>query len=1049
MKKNFYTQKINLVLKIAALNLLFMVLFSNFAAAQANINIKGKLTDGVTNETLPGVTIQVKGTANAVSTDANGLYSITAGSTSTLVFKFIGYAPKEIAIAGRTAIDVKLQPETTELKDVVVTALGITKQNKAVGYSVSTIKGATITEARQNSFVNSLEGRVAGVNVSGVATGPNGASNVVIRGITNMTGNNQPLYVLNGIPLVNNNYNTGDQGHDGYGGKDGGDGIGDINPDDIETISILKGAAATALYGYRGSNGVILITTKKGKTGEGLGVEINSNFVRENVIDETDFQTEYGQGSNGAKPVSAADALSSMESSWGAKLDGSNTYQFDGVERPYSEAAKGNLSRFYRPGNNFTNTVSFSKGFGDDGATRFSVSDLNDESYVPNAGLQRLTFNQTTNLKFGKHLTLDLSSQYVSEYTKNAPNISDAIGNLNWAPMFVPPNINITTLKGPNGNGTVAGDSGVELNAFGDPYTTNPYFAAYELQGAIHRNRFTGSANTKYTFDDGFFIGLQVADDYTNDRTTNIEPAGTGYVVDEGLTGDMMEENVKQTELNIDLTGGKKFKFGKDFTLDLLLGGNYRKSQQEYLTAKGNNFAIPFLYTIGNLENPIESLQTNNEEYQSLYGSADVGYKSFLYLTVTGRNDWYSTLSPGKITYLYPSVSGSFVFSELLHMPDMDLGKLRLSYADVGGAADNPYQTLQTYGIQGTYTPPGGGIYPIGVAGSLQVPNSALKPSSRREIEAGTEMDFFKNRLRFDLTIFQKRVTDDIIPVTIDYTSSYTSALLNVGTLRYNGVELELGGTPVKSQNFTWDVDFNAAYIKGKVISLGGQPQITLGSEAQDWGSGAYTAQVVGKEPSQIFAPSPALDANGKIIIDPGLGAPDQTLSQPKDFGSAENPWAGGINNSFKYKHFTLSFLIDGKFGGKIFSNTNIIAYQQGLSKATLAGRDLLYGTDKQTASAYYNDWAFADQGMFVYDDSFIKFRQVIFGYDFPSTLFNNKIIHGLRLSFVCHNVFTIMKHTPNFDPESTYSASVYSQGLEAPAVPYSRTLGLNLNIKL
>jgi TonB-linked SusC/RagA family outer membrane protein len=1048
MKKNFYTHKLSLVLKFAALNLLFMVLFSNFAIGQANITIKGKLTDGVTNEILPGVTVQVKGTTNAVSTDANGVYTITAGSTSALIFKFIGYTPKEVAIAGRTSIDVKLQPETTELKDVVVTALGVTKENKAIGYSVSTVKGATITEARQNSFVNSLEGRVAGVNVSGVATGPNGATNVVIRGITNMTGNNQPLYVLNGIPLVNNNYNTTDVGG-GYGGKDGGDGIGDINPDDIETISILKGAAATALYGYRGSNGVILITTKKGKSGEGLGVEINSNFVRESVIDETDFQTEYGQGGNGAKPISGADALSSMESSWGAKLDGSETYQFDGVKRPYSEQAEGNLSRFYRPGGNFTNTVSFSKGFGDDGATRFSVSDLNDQSYVPNAGLQRLTFNQTTNLKLGKRLSLDLSSQYVSEYTKNAPNVSDAIGNLNWAPMFLPPNINITTLKGPNGNGTVAGDSGVELNAFGDPYTTNPYFAAYELQGAIHRNRFTGSANTKYTFDDGYFIGLQVADDYTNDRTTNIEPAGTGYVAVEGLTGDMSEQNVKQTELNIDLTTGKKFKFGKDFTLDILLGGNYRKSQQEYLTARGNNFAIPFLYTIGNLENPVESLQTNNEEYQSLYGSADASYKNFLYLTVTGRNDWYSTLSPGKITYLYPSISGSFVFSELLHIPNMDLGKLRLSYADVGGAADAPYQTLQTYGIQGTYTPPNGGTYPIGVAGSGQVPNSNLKPSSRREVEVGTEMDFFKNRLRFDLAIYQKRVTDDIIPVTIDYTSSYTSALLNVGTLRYNGIELALGGTPVKSQNFTWDVDFNGTYTKGKVISLGGQPQINLGAEAQDWNSAAYLAQVVGKEPLQIFAPDPARDANGKIIIDPGLGAPDPSLAQPKDFGSAENPWAAGINNSFKYKRFTLSFLIDGKFGGKLFSNTNIIAYQQGLSKATLPGRDLLYGTDQQNAAAYYQDWAFADQGMFVYDDSFIKFRQLVFGYDFPSTLFNNKIIHGLRLSFVCHNVFTIMKHTPNIDPESSYSASIYSQGLEAPSVPYSRTFGLNLNIKL
>ncbi|BAU55101.1 SusC/RagA family TonB-linked outer membrane protein [Mucilaginibacter gotjawali] len=1045
MQKTLYYKSFIFILKNVCLTAVFVLLLIGNAMAQAGQVIKGTVTDAETKEQLAGVTVSVKGGTNKVATDVNGAYAITVPPGSVLVFYTIGYDRIEFTVTNQTSIDVKLKQSTTQLKDVMVTALGITKEKRAIGYSVSEVKGASITEVRENSFVNSLEGRVAGVNVSGVATGPNGASNVIIRGITNMTGNNQPLYVLNGIPLVNNNYATTDVGG-GYGGKDGGDGIGDINPDDIETISILKGAAATALYGYRGSNGVVLITTKKGKSGEGLGVEINSNYVSENVIDETNFQTQYGQGYNGAKPVNAADALGSMESSWGAPLDGTKTFQFDGVKRPYSEAAKGNLGRFYHAGSNFTNTVAFSKGFGDDGATRFSVSDLYDQSYVPNAGLKRLTFNQTTNLKLAKSLTLDLSSQYVSEYTQNAPNVSDAVGNLNWGPMFVPPNINITTLAGPFGNGTMA--NGNELNPFADPYTTNPYFAAYQLQGAIHRNRFTGSANAKYTFDNGIFIGLAVADDYTSDRNTNIEPIGTGYLVDEGVNGDMYEQNVKQTELNIDLTTGKKIKFSKNFSTNLLFGVNYRKSVQEYFTASGQNFAIPLLYNIGNLENLTDNYSLNNEEFESVYASADLSYKDFLYLTVTGRNDWYSTLAPGKINYLYPSLSGSFVFSELLHIPALDLGKIRLSYADVGGAADNPYQTLQTYAIAGTLTITNG-IFPIGTAGNGQVPNSALKPSSRREIEAGLEMDFFKNRLKFDLAVYQKKVIDDIVPVTIDYTSGYNSALLNVGTLRYNGLELAIGGTPVKSRDITWDIDFNASYTKGKVISLGGQPQITLGYEAQDWGSAAYTQQIVGKEPMQIIALDPARDSQGKIIIDPALGAPDPSLAQPKDYGSAENPWTGGINNSFHFGPVNLSFLIDGKFGGKLFSNTNLIAYQQGLSKLTLPGRDLLYGTNQQYASGYYGDWQAADQGMFVYDASFIKFRQLTLGYDFPvKKLFNNKI-HGLKLSFVCHNVFTITKHTPNIDPESTYSASIYTQGLEAPAVPYSRTIGLNLNIKL
>ena len=1040
MNQNFYLTKCSVILKIAFLKTLILLLFSSAAIAQTPTVVKGRVIDVQTNTPLPGVSVGIKGRKTGVYTDANGNFSISADPATTLTFSNIGYKTSEILVGNQTLINVKLQPSSEQLKDVVVTALGITRERRSIGYSVSEVKGSTLTEARENSFVNGLEGKVAGVNVSGVATGPNGATNVVIRGITSMTSSSQPLYVVNGIPLVNNNYATTDV-NTGYGGKDGGDGIGDINPDDIETISILKGAAATALYGYRGANGVILITTKKGKSGDGLGVEVNSNYVLQDVIDNTDFQTVYGQGNNGVKPVSGADALGSMESSWGGKLDGSLTPQFDGVSRPYSEAAKGNLARFYKQGGSATNTVSFSKGFGTDGATRFSISDLNDDSYVPNAGLQRLTFSQTTNMKLDKRLALDLSSEYVSEYTKNAPNVADAIGNLNWGPMFVPPNINIVTLGGPRHDGTMP--NGYELNPFSDVYTTNPYFAAYKFQGAIHRNRFIGAANLKYTFDDGFFIGAQVADDYTNDRNTNITPTGTGYE----LGGDMYEQNVKQTELNIDLTAGKKFSLSKDFTLNTLIGVNYRKSVQEFVTAAGQTFATQFLYNIGNLEVLQESYGLANEEYESIYASADIAYKNYLYLAVTGRNDWYSTLAPGKINYLYPSVSGSFVFSELLHIPAMDLGKLRLSYASVGGAADQPYQTLQTYGIQGTLIVPSG-TYPIGAAGTSTVPNSALRPSKRQEFEIGTEMDFFQNKLRFDLAVYQKKIIDDIVPVTIDYTSGYNSALLNVGTLRDNGVELELGGTPIKSRKFSWDIDFNGTYNGSKVLSLGGQQQITLGSATPDWGSIAYIEQIVGESAQHIIAESPLLDSKGHIIIDPVTAAPDPSSSVPKDYGSAIDPWTMGVTNSFRYQHFYLSFLIDGKFGGKLFSNTNFVAYVQGLSKQTVPGRDLTYGTEGDNPATYYSNWANADQGLFVYDASFIKFRQVIFGYDFPIKMFNNKI-HGVRLSFVTRNLFTIMKHTQNIDPESNYSASVSSQGLESASVPYSRTFGFNLNVKL
>lgn len=1044
MKKNLYTHKINPILKFVVLSALVTLLSGVTAFAQTARVIKGKVTDAVTNEPVAGATVKVKGsTTLAVTTNATGDYAITTLTPTTLIYSFIGYATQEMAINNQEVVNIKMVESSQQLQDVVVTALGVKKENRAIGYSVSTVKGASLTEVRQNSFVNSLEGRVAGVNVSGNATGPNGASNVIIRGLTSLTGNNQPLYVLNGIPLVNNNYAQTDNG--GYGGHDGGDGIGDINPDDIESVSILKGAAATALYGYRGANGVVLITTKKGKGQQGLGVELNSNYVRENVIDNTDFQTMYGQGYNGAKPVSAGDAQGSMESSWGAPLDGSLVPQFDGVSRPYSEEAKGNMARFYRAGQNITNTASFTKDFGDDGNTRFSVSELQDDSYVPNAGLQRFTFTQNTELNFGKHLSLTLSSQYNSEYTKNAPNLSDAVGNLNWGPMFVPPNINITTLAGPYGNGTLA--NGYELNAFSDIYTTNPYFAAYEFKEATHRNRFIGSIDLKYTADNGFYVKGSVADDYTNDRNTAVTPTGTGYEIN----GDMYEQNVKQTELNIDITTGKEFKVSNDFKITPLLGVNYRSSIQEYLTASGNTFATPFLYTIGNLQTFQEGYSLNNEEYKSVYGSVDFAYKSWLYLTVTGRNDWYSTLAPGKINYLYPSVSGSFVYSELFHIENMDLGKLRLSYADVGGEAEGPYQTLLGYGIQGTIAP-GQNSFPIGPMGGGTVPNDKLVPSTRREWEIGTEDDFFKNRLRIDLTFYHKNVINDILPVTIDYTSGYTSALLNVGNVRDLGFEFDLGGVPFKTDKFSWDVDLNGSFISSKILSLGGQPYISLGSVEGDWtpdgNSIANVQQIVGKTPDQIITFDAQRTRKGDIRINPATGAPNPAARTLRDYGSAFDPWTGGITNSFKYGNLVFSFLIDGKFGGKLFSNTNYVAYVQGLSKATVPRNPAGYGTEKLAASDYYNRWANADPGMFVYDASFIKFRAANIGYTFPAKLFNNKI-HSITISAVCHNVFTIMKHTPNIDPESNYTTSIYSQGLEGPDVPYSRTLGLNLNIKL
>jgi TonB-linked SusC/RagA family outer membrane protein len=1036
MGKNFYSQKIINGLKLVALQTVVVLLFFSNAIAQnqpAPALIKGKVADAETNESLPGVTVSVKGTTISVATDANGNYAVSANAASTLTFFFIGYKQQEVPVGNQTAINIKLQTSSSQLKDVVVTALGIKKERRALGYSVTEVKGSSLTEARENNFVNGLEGKVAGVNVSNVATGPGGSANVVIRGVSDITGSNQPLYVIDGVPMTNFTSNQTDP--NGYGGRgDSGDGTININPDDIETISVLKGAAASALYGYRGSKGVILITTKSGKNAKGMGVEFNSNFVITNVIDNTDWQQAYGQGINGQKPIDGPSAFELGLSAWGPKLDGTMVPQFDGVSRPYSEVAKGNMGRFYKNGTDITNTIAFNKNLGDDGSLRFSASDLHNNSIIPNAGYQQQSFSLSANYKLDKHLSLQLKAQYINAFTHNRPQVSDAAGNLNFAPMFLPPNVNIINLA----PGYKA--DGSENQFLDDAYTTNPYFAAYKFINNTSRNRFIGSGDLKYTFDNGLYLELRAGEDYFADRNTIVTPNGTAYQP----TGGMTEENQKSTELNIDAIVGKEFKITKDFNLTALFGANSRKAVIDQIDATGSNFATPYLYTIGNLLSPVEYTSNPVTVNKSLYGTVDLSYKNFLYLSATGRNDWYSTLAPGKTNYFYPSISGSFVFSELLHANWLDMGKIRVGYANVGGEADSPYQTLLGYNNIGNLN-----SHPIGnISNGSTVPNAELEPSSAKELEIGTELDLFKGRLHFDIAYYNKKESKEVIPAVISGASGYSAVILNSGVIQNKGLEFLVSGTPIKTKSFSWTETLNVSYNNNKVLALvSGLTNMPLGysRSGEDDGIGvAYMSQTVGKSAYQIYVADPVRDSKGNIVIDPTSGAPEQGTNYV-NAGSAIDPWTTGITSEFRYKRFNLSFLVDGKFGGKIFSGTNWYGYGYGLSKATLPGRDQLFGTDQLYPHDYYNLIATNNPAIFVYDASFIKLRQIILGYTLPAAVFNNKI-QGITISLVARNVLTLMKHTPNIDPESNYSNG--AQGIEQATVPYTRTFGLNLSAK-
>ncbi len=998
---------------------------------QDNI-ITGIIKDA-NGQPLTNVSVLIKGRSVGTTTDDFGKFTIAASENDILVFSYIGFLSKEVIVGSQKAINVSLEKDPHTLTDVVVTALGIRREKRALGYSVTTVQGSTLTEARENNFVNGLEGRVAGVNVSTVATGPAGSSNVVIRGISDITGSNQPLYVIDGIPMQNNTYNQTDVSG-GYGGADGGDGTININPDDIETVSILKGAAAAALYGYRGSKGVILITTKSGKNARGVGVEVNSNYVIQKVIDNTDWQSTYGQGNNGNKPVSGNDAFETGLSSWGAKLDGSQVYQFDGVLRPYS-ALNGNMGRFYTTGGAAANTVSFSKNLGNEGSLRFSVNDLHNNSIIPNAGYQQQSYTLSTNYKLDKHLDVQLKAQYITAYTKNRPSVSDAPGNVNFATLFLPRNVNITSLA----PGYKA--DGSENQFLDDAYTTNPYFAAYKFINNTYRNRFIGSADLRYTFDNSLYLELRAGTDYFADRNTGVTPNGTAYQVD----GSMLEENYKSSETNVDAIIGKQFTVTSDFKFSALVGGNLRNSNVDQIFIFGSSFQTPYLYTVGNLAS-YNQVTTSNPviKNRSVYGTLDFSYKNYLYMSVTGRNDWYSTLAPGKTNYFYPSISGSFIFSELLPVHGMDMGKIRIGYAGVGGEADQPYQTLLGYNNIGNLYG-----FPIGnISNGNTVPNATLEPSSTSEFELGTEMTFWGNRFHIDAAYYFKQARNEVIPAVASETSGYNAVLLNSGTVQNSGIELLISGTLLKKSNFIWTETFNMTYNDNKVTSLStGSTNYPVGGSraGEDENiSVAYMSQTLGKSAYQIYVADPVRDDKGAIVIDPATGAPEAGTNYV-DVGSGIDPWMAGINSEFRYKHWNLSFLIDGKFGGKIFSGTNWYGYQFGLSKETVTGRDLTYGTNADNAQTYYANVSNYNPGIFVYDASFIKFRQLILGYTFPSSVFNNKI-QGITLSFVARNIFTITKHVPNIDPESNYSNG--PQGIEQATVPYTRTFGFNLNVK-
>lgn len=1008
------------------LSLFALFAFTGFAQK----TVSGTVTDA-SGEVMIGVNILEVGTSNGTITDLDGNFSIEVSDDATLEFSMVGYTPQQIEVGSQTVIDLVLE-EGVALSEVVVTSLGISKEKKALGYAVTEIGGEDFTEARELNVANSLAGKVAGVNVSNIASGPGGSSRVIIRGNSSISGNNQPLYVVDGIPIDNTNLGSAGM----WGGQDWGDGVSSINPDDIETMTVLKGSSAAALYGSRASNGVIMITTKKGGKRKGVGVEVQSNYTFENIIETFDFQKEYGQGDNGKRPTTQPEAIASNLYSWGEKLDGRSTIQFDGQSRPYSDVGD-NLGSFYQTGSTWTNSLSLSGG-DENYNFRFGVTNLENQGIIPNSGLDRNTFTTNTSGKFGK-LTASFAGTYIRENVQNRPRLSDSPGNANYTAWSMPANVDVNSLLGPNGDGT--NEEGTELLFNDNIYVTNPWFAAYNFVGSNTKHRAMGNTTLRFQFTDWLYIQGRAGIDSYTERRTSVEPYGTAYKP----LGGMSELERRFTETNLDLIIGVDKTLDNGIGISAFVGGNQMERSFETLGGSGNNFNIPFLHTLNNLANRGTSYGISEKAINSVFGSLELSYNSILYLTATARNDWFSTLPVESNSILYPSFTASFILSDAITMPSfVSFAKLRGGWAQVGGDTD-PYQLNLTYGLVGQ----GHFGAPLGRISQGRIPNFNLQPSETSEIEIGADFRLFQNKLGVDITYYDKTTSNDILFASISQTSGFGSQVVNIGELRNSGIELLLNITPIKRTNFSWDMTFNFANNQNEVVSLLTPEQDEESIRVSESRTrSAYIHHEEGQPYSVIKGFKYARDAAGNIQYDEN-GYP--VRGEFGVLGNGVHPTTLGLTNRFRYKNFQLSVLVDGKFGGDIYAATNAFAYLRGLHKNTLVGRENGNVGGPKTlpldeVDNYYSQ-IYNITEEFVEDASFIKLRQFTLGYNFPKTMLESTPFSEVSLSLVGRNLLLLMSRVDNIDPESTYSNG-NDQGLEMFGVPQTRSFGFNLNVK-
>ncbi|MBK5273257.1 MAG: SusC/RagA family TonB-linked outer membrane protein, partial [Bacteroidia bacterium] len=902
--------------------------------------VTGRVTDDK-GEALIGVSISEQGTSTGTVTNQNGNYSISvAGDNSVLVFQHVGHDTKTETVGARTVVNIILQTQTKEMSEVVVTSLGIRKESRKLGYAASSVKVDEIAENRTTNVMTALEGKIAGLEIAPPTAGAGASNRIRLRGQAGFNGQtNSPLIVINGLPM-----DQGARSAEGGGpAVDQGDNLQQVNPDDIETMTVLKGATAAALYGSRASNGAIIITTKSGAKNSKFGVEFTSNFAAATALDYSDYQTEYGTGSNGKRPASQAQAQSFGNLAWGEKYDGVPTYQYDGVQRPYSPDLN-RTKQFYNTGTSYVNTLALSGG---NATTSYRVSFSNQDAkgISPGNSYHKRIFNLGLNSKVTDKLTLQANINYTHEENKNPPLVgAQGIGFSSFLNR-IPLTVAISTLKTSveNPDGTI-----MSTNPFNN-LLTNPYYLIGRMFNYTKRDRLLGTVSLRYDFTKWLYLQGRVNADfgYNNNEANNPSNYAPNAPINSstgGWAGSYGVSTGFNKQMNSDFLLGTTQKIG-DFTIDASVGGNMYTVDNNFSGQNVNDFVVRNVYSISNGITKTQSYNISKSQVNSIYAFADFGYKNFLYLNITDRSDYFSVLTPPSSivanpqnSFNYPSASASFVFSELLpNVKWLNYGKLRMSYAKVGNANGvDPYSSQLTYAIESQLF---GGYSVANIAGGGNNPNPYIIPYSVSEKEIGLELRTLHSRLNFDISAYDKRTDDQILPINLSASSGYTGQNVNIAKLKNTGVEVMIDGTPVKTSNFNWNVSVNASYNISKVLAL--NPGQTRQVVTFFNGTGnefiGYLTYDVGKEMNQLVDYTYLRNDKGQVMLNSS-----GNLIHSADFvnyGSANYKWIGGITNTFNYKSLSLLIQVDGKFGGKVFSSTAINGLRSGIGKNSLVDR--------------------------------------------------------------------------------------------------------------